>query len=79
MIQVMSLIKQHGHERLRAAIEGALALGCSDAAAIRHLVGAADLTRTRSALIDLGELSRFERPLPVMAEYDRLLSQEVVP
>ena len=77
MIQVISLVKQYGHERLRAAIEGALALGCSDAAAIRHLVGSAELTRVRSA-IDLGELARFERPLPVMAEYDRLLSQEVV-
>ena len=40
MIQVLSLIKQHGHERVRAAVEEALALGCSDAAAIRHLVAA---------------------------------------
>src|SRR5271169_905727 len=79
MIQVISLVKQYGHERLRSAIEGALALGCSDAAAIRHLLGAANLTRARSAIIDLGELARFERPLPVMAEYDRLLGQEVVP
>ncbi len=78
MIQVISLVKQYGHERLRWAIEGALAVGCSDAAAIRHLVGADNLTRARSATIDLGELARFERPLPVMAEYDRLLSQEVV-
>jgi hypothetical protein len=77
MIQVVSLVKQYGHERLRSAIEGALAVGCSDAAAIRHLLGAANLTRARSAIIDLGELARFERPLPVMAEYDRLLSQEV--
>src|SRR5271163_2807571 len=43
------------------------------------VLGAANLTRARSAIIDLGELARFERPLPVMAEYDRLLSQEVVP
>ena len=79
MIQVISLVKQYGHERLRSAIEGALALGCSDAAAIRHLAGAADLTRARSAIIDLGELAQFERPLPVMTNYDQLLSQEVVP
>ena len=79
MIQVISLVKQHGHERLRAAVENALALGCSDAAAIRHLVGAADLAHTRSAIIELGELSRFERPLPVMSDYDRLLTQEVAP
>jgi hypothetical protein len=53
-----------------------LSLGCSDAAAIRHLIEAADLVRARSAMLELGELSRFERPLPVMAEYDRLLGQE---
>src|ERR1700737_3752220 len=33
MIQVLALIKQHGHERVRAAVEAALAAGCSDAAA----------------------------------------------
>jgi hypothetical protein len=79
MIQVISLVKPYGHERLRSAIAMALAMGCSDPAAIRHLAGAADLTRARSAIIELGELARFERPVPVMAEYDRLLGQEVVP
>ncbi|MGO9638742.1 MAG: IS21 family transposase [Terracidiphilus sp.] len=77
MIQVISLVKQHGHQRLRAAVEEALALGCWDGAAIRHLVGAAELAHARSAIIEVGELSRFERPLPVMAHYDRLLGQEV--
>ncbi len=77
MIQVLGLAKQHGHERLRAAIESALALGCSDAAAIRHLVTAADLTHARTAIIEVGDLSRFERPLPVIAHYDGLLSPEV--
>jgi transposase len=77
MIQVVSLVKQHGHEQLRAAVENALALGCWDAAAIRHLVGAGELTHARSASIEVGELSRFERPLPVMTHYDGLLGQEV--
>ena len=79
MIQLLSLIKQHGHERVRTAVEEAIALGCADAAAVRHLVEAADLTHARSALIELGALARFERPLPVMADYDGLLSQEVAP
>ena len=39
MIQVLSLIKQHGRERVRAAVEEAITLGCADAAAVRHLVG----------------------------------------
>jgi transposase len=79
MIQVLSLIKAHGHERVRAAIEEAIALGCADAAAVRHLVEAADLTHACDALIELDALSRFERPLPVMTDYDGLLGQEVTP
>jgi hypothetical protein len=79
MIQVLSLIKQYGHERVRTAVEEAITLGCSDAAAIRHLAGAADLVHARSAIIELGALSRFERPLPVMTDYDGLLGQEVAP
>jgi hypothetical protein len=79
MIQVLSLIKAHGHERVRAAIEEAIALGCADAAAVRHLVEAADLTHARDALIELDALSRFELPLPVMTDYDGLLGQEVTP
>ncbi len=62
---------------MRAAVEEALTLGCSEAAAIRHLAGAADLTHARSTIIELGELSRFERPLPTMKDYDGLLGQEV--
>jgi len=77
MIQVLSLIRPHGHEQVRARVEAALALGCIDAAAVRHLVEAAGLTHARDAIIELNELSRFERPLPVMTDYDGLLNQEV--
>jgi len=77
MIQVLSLIKAHGHEWVRAAVEEAIALGCADAAAIRHLVEAVDLAHARSELIEVSELLRFERPLPVMTDYDGLLGQEV--
>ena len=80
MIEVLSLIKQHGQERVRAAVEEAISLGCSDAAAIRHLAGAADLAHARSAIVELGAaLSRFERPLPALTDYDRLLGREVAP
>ncbi len=63
MVQVISLVREHGHERVRAAVEEALNLGCSDAAAIRHLAEAADLTHARSAIIELRDLQQFERPL----------------
>jgi hypothetical protein len=79
MIQLLSLIKQHGHQQVRTAVEEAIALGCADAAAVRHLVEAADLTHARSALIELGALARFERPLPAITDYDGLLSPELAP
>jgi Mu transposase-like protein/adenylate/guanylate cyclase family protein len=79
MIQVLSLIKPYGHERVRAAVDEAVMLGCADAAAIRHLVGAAELANTRGALIEVGALSRFERPLPVLTDYDGLLDHAVAP
>ena len=77
MIEVLSLIKLHGHQRVRSAVEEAISLGCSDAAAIRHLAGAADLTHARGALLELGQLARFERPLPGLTDYDRLLGPGV--
>jgi hypothetical protein len=58
-------------------VEEALTLGCWDAAAIRHLAAASDLTHARSTIIELGKLSCFERPLPAMKDYDELLAQEV--
>jgi alanine racemase len=79
MIQVLNLVKAYGHGRVRAAVEEAIALGCTDAAAVRHLVEAADLTHAREAILELDALSRFERPLPVLTDYDGLLNKEVTP
>ena len=79
MIQVLSLIKAHGHQRVRTAVEEAVSFGCADAAAVRHLVEAANLAHARNAIIELDTLSRFERPLPVISDYDRLLDQEMAP
>jgi len=79
MIQVLSLIKLHGHQHVRSAVEEAVSLGCADAAAIRHLIEAADLTHAGQAIIELDTLARFERPLPVLTHYDGLLDQEVAP
>jgi len=73
MIEMLMLTRQHGHDRLQQAIEKALATGCSDPAAVRHLLHAGDLKHTVCEVIDVGLLERYERPLPVMNEYDRLL------
>ena len=39
--------------------------------------GAADLMRARSTIIELGALSRYERPQPSLNDYDALLGQKV--
>jgi hypothetical protein len=73
MIDLLKLAKQNGHGRLRAAIEMALATGCTDAAAVQHLFNAPDLNRPPCGAIDIGPLEQYQRPLPVMNEYDQLL------
>jgi transposase len=73
MIELLKLTRQHGHERLQQAIEKALATGCTDPAAVRHLLHAGELNHVACEEIEVGLLERYERPLPVMNEYDRLL------
>lgn len=82
MVELLQLGRDQGWERLRRAVEKALAAGCSDAAAVKYLVLAegqesSGAGRTE-ALVEVGALSRFERPLPVMSDYDQLLGGEVV-
>jgi hypothetical protein len=74
MVGLLQLGRRHGHDRLRAAVEAALALGCHDAAAVRHLLAAEELAHTRPGPVEVGALARFERPLPSVVEYDRLLA-----
>ena len=75
MIQVVGLAKQYGHTQLQESVARALSTGCSDAAAIRHLVSANELARQQPEELSLkAELACFERPLPLMVEYDQLLA-----
>lgn len=48
-------------------------MGATDAAAVRHLLDTRELTRPNAELAELGELERYERPLPKIDEYDQLL------
>ena len=66
--------REFGYEKLTGAIDQALALGCSDVAAIRHLLQADQLQHVIGEAIEIGALSAYERPLPSMIEYDRLFS-----
>jgi hypothetical protein len=74
MIGLLQFGSHHGYERLRLAIESALQLGCIDAAAVRHLMVSDELAHQRPVLLlDIGALTRYERPLPHVHAYDDLL------
>jgi hypothetical protein len=74
MIELLELGATHGWDRFRVAIEQSLSMGCHDGAAIRHLLAAEQMNRPVIAAIEIGDLARYERPLPVMTGYDQLLS-----
>ena len=64
-----------GWGRLIAAVEEALRLGVTDAAAVLHILNMPDPEeRRRYAIALTEELAEFERPMPVMDEYDLLLN-----
>ena len=75
MIELLALGNREGWERLRAAVEQALSLGCQDVAAIRHLLVAGRLAKPAVAALEIGVLARYERPQPVMSGYDQLLGK----
>jgi transposase len=75
MIELLELGSGQGWEGLQAAVEQALSLGCHDVAAIRHLMLAGQLHRPAIAPIEIGLLSRYERPQPVLSGYDQLLRE----
>jgi hypothetical protein len=61
--------------KLIEAVEEALRLGLSDTAAVLHILRMPDVgQRERYAVALADELRQFERPMPVMDEYDSLLS-----
>ena len=75
MIELLQLGRTRGQQRLRWAVQQALNLGCTDPAAVRHLMESAELGHEQSpGLLPLGGLARYERPLPDLADYDALLA-----
>lgn len=51
----------------------AVALGACDSAAVRYLLTKAALRKARPEPIEVGELARYDRPMPTVADYDALL------
>jgi transposase len=73
MVELLQLGRSHGQGALRGAIDAALVLGCTDEAAVRHLVTARSLEHAPPQTVEIGALAQFERPLPTVGEYDQLL------
>lgn len=77
MIAVLQLGREHGLPRLTATVAQAVALGCTEAAAIRHLLSVDTLTHAVVAAVPVGALACFDRPVPSVAAYDGLLDSAV--
>lgn len=76
MIALVRAGLSDGWDKLIAAVEEALRLGVTDAAAVMHILRMPDPEDRRLYAMRLAEeLEQFERPMPVMDEYDMLLSR----
>jgi transposase len=74
MVAVIRMGREFGHAKLEATVVEALELGCTDVAAIRHLLMTDQLQHVAQETIEIGVLAAYERPLPTMIEYNQLLS-----
>ena len=78
MIAVLQLARTYGAVALRHAVETALRVGCTDQAAVRHLLLTTTLARPPIAPMPLdAALAHYDRPLPSLAAYDTLVSPAV--
>ena len=73
MVAVLLLGREFGEEKVRAAVASAVSLGASDVAAVRYLLGEAELQKAPAVPVDVGSLARYDRPMPSVADYDTLL------
>ena len=78
MIELLGLGKTHGYDRLRQVVESTLEMGSCDVATVRYLLMSKDLRRVPTEPIDIGLLSCYERSMPEMTGYDRLLTTREV-
>lgn len=74
MITLVRVGMVEGWDHLIAAVEEALRLGVTDAAAVQHILRMPDPEKRRHhAIVLAAELEQWERPMPVMDDYDLLL------
>ena len=75
MVDLILLAPKHGWPAIRAAADSVLALGCTDADAVKCILAQSVTAKPIANLSpdELGILSRYDRPLPDMLGYDALL------
>jgi hypothetical protein len=74
LIDLLLLGRTHGYDALREAIDKTVAIGCMDVSAVVLLLnGHGGELRPAVETVDIGGLSRYDRPQPTLADYDRLL------
>ena len=74
MVAVIRMGREFGYAKLQASVDAALELGCTDVAAIRHLLMTDQLQHAAQQTVEIGVLAAYERPLPTMIEYNQLLT-----
>jgi hypothetical protein len=78
MIEVLLLHRSHPRQVVHQAVEQALSLGAIDPGAValfaRHQGDYPQGRPYQPTLLDVGELSRYDRPLPETTAYDALLA-----
>ena len=79
MIVLVRVGLAEGWDRLLGAVQEARRLGVSDPAAVQHILRVPDPEARRLYALRLAEeLAGFERPMPLMDEYDMLLGGDMV-
>jgi hypothetical protein len=76
MVDVLLLTPKYGWPAVKSAVDKALSLGCTDESAVQCLLLQSGSSASISQLSpeELGNLSRYDRPLPDMNAYDQLLA-----
>jgi len=78
MIEVLLPHRTHSKGAVRQAVEQGLSLGAIGPGVVtlfaRHLAELPEGRPYQPSLLDVGELSRYDRPLPQTGAYDALLA-----
>jgi transposase len=73
MVELLMLSRQHGVGKLTHGIEGAIRWGCFDSSAVKLLM-TEDGNKGQPSGIEIGDLTRYDRPWPDVGHYDLLLN-----